>query len=59
MENLAIHLEEGGADGFGLLHHTTDRPFEGIPIYGALDFHEQAEVPLRSRVARFLREPYV
>jgi hypothetical protein len=40
LENLAIHLEEGGPDWFGLLHDSTNRPLEGIAFYRTLDSHE-------------------
>ena len=49
LEHLAIHLNKGGADWFGLLHHAADRPLEGVAIYRALDFDEQTEMPLRRR----------
>ena len=59
LENLAIHLEEGDPDWFGLLHHSADRPLKGITFYRALDSHEEAKLPLRTGVTRFLRKPYV
>ena len=40
LENLAIHLEEGGPEWFGLAHHSADRPLKAITFYLALDFHE-------------------
>src|SRR5258705_6844417 len=39
LEDLAVHLEEGGPDWFGLLQHSTDRPLDGITFYRALDSH--------------------
>jgi hypothetical protein len=59
LENLAIHPEEGGPEWFGLSHHSADRPLQGVAFYRALDSHEQAKLPLRTGVTRFLREPYV
>jgi hypothetical protein len=38
--NVAIRLEEGGPDWFGLSDHSADRPLKGITFYRALDFHE-------------------
>ena len=40
LENLAIHLEDGGPGWFGLSHHSADRLLKGITVYRALDFHE-------------------
>jgi hypothetical protein len=40
LEQLAVHLEKGGPDRFGLSHHSADRPLKGITLYGALDSHE-------------------
>jgi hypothetical protein len=40
LEDLAVHLEEGGPDWFGLLQHATDRPLEGITFYPARNSHE-------------------
>jgi hypothetical protein len=57
--HLAIHLEEGGPDWFGFSDRSTDRPFERIPLYDAVNFYEKPELPLRFRVARFLRQPDV
>jgi hypothetical protein len=57
--HLAIRLEEGGPDRFGFSHHSTDRPFESISLYSAVNFYEKSKLPLRSGVARFLREPDV
>jgi hypothetical protein len=37
---LAIHLEEGVPDWFGFSHHSTDRPFEGTALYGAVNLYE-------------------
>jgi hypothetical protein len=59
LENLAIHLEEGGPAWFGLLQRSADRPLKGITVYHALDSHEQAKLPLRTEATRFLRKPNV
>ena len=59
LENLAIHLEEGGPDWFGLSQHSADRPLKGITFYRALDSHKEAKLPLRTEATRFLRKPYV
>jgi hypothetical protein len=59
LENLAIHLEEGGPSWFGLSHRLADRPLKGITVYRAFDSHEQAKLPFRTGVTRFLRKPYV
>jgi len=59
LANLAIRLKESGPEWFGLLHHSADRPLKGITFYRALDSHEEAKLPLRKRVTRFLRKPYV
>jgi hypothetical protein len=59
LENLAIHLEAGGPDWFGLSYHSADRPLKGITFYRALDSHEETELPLRTGVTRFLRKPYI
>jgi hypothetical protein len=37
LENLAIHLKEGGPGWFGLSHHSADRPLNGITLDRALD----------------------
>jgi hypothetical protein len=59
LENLAIHLEDGGPDWFRLLHHSADRALKGITFYRTLDFHEEAKLPFSTAVTRFLRKPYV
>ena len=59
LENLAIHLEDGGPGWFGLLHCLADRPLKSIAFYRALDSHEKAELPFRTGVTRFLRKPDV
>ncbi|OMC17561.1 hypothetical protein A5737_06730 [Mycobacterium colombiense] len=59
LENLAIHLKDGGPARFGLLHRPADRPLEGITLYRALDFDKEAELPLRTGLTRFLRKPNV
>jgi hypothetical protein len=38
--HLAIHLEQSGPDWFGFSHDSTDRPFEGIDLYGAVNPYE-------------------
>jgi len=59
LENLAILFKKSGSSWFGLAHRSADRPFKGIPVYPALDSHEETELPLRSKATRFLRKPYV
>jgi hypothetical protein len=59
LENLAINFEDGGPDWFGLLHHLADRALKGITFYRTVNFHEEAELPFRTGVTRFLRKPYV
>ena len=59
LENLAIHLEKGSSKRFGLVHHLTDRLLKQTRLYRALDSHEYAQLPLRTRVTRLLREPNV
>ena len=59
LEDLAIHLDDGGLGWFGLLHHVADRPLEQVTLYRAVESHKHAQLPLRSGVTRFLREPNV
>ena len=59
LENLAIHLEEGGPGWFGLPQHVTDRLLKQITIYRAVESHKHAQLPLRTGVTRLLRKPYV
>ncbi|OBI35950.1 hypothetical protein A5708_08560 [Mycobacterium colombiense] len=59
LENLAIHLEEGGPARFVLPHRPADGPLEGLTVYRALDSHEEAKLPLRTELTRFLRKPNV
>ena len=50
---------DGLANPAQLLERLADRPLEGITFYGALDSHEETELPFRSGVTRFLCKPYV
>jgi hypothetical protein len=59
LENLAIDLEEGGPSWFGLLQHSPDRPLQWVTFNRALDSREEAKLPLRTALTRFLRKPYV
>ncbi len=59
LENLAINLEAGGSDRFGLSHYSADRPLKGYAVYRALDSHEKANLPFRGGLTGFLRKPYV
>ncbi len=43
----------------GNTDRSADRPPEGITFYRALDSDEEAELPLRTGVTRFLRKPDV
>jgi hypothetical protein len=40
LENLAIRLEAGDPDWFGLSHHSTNRPLKGFAVYAAVNFYE-------------------
>jgi hypothetical protein len=59
LENLAIHLEKGSSNRFGLAQHSAERPLKGITFYRALDSREEAKLPLRTGLTRFLRKPDV
>jgi hypothetical protein len=59
LEDLAIHLEDGGPGRFGLSHHSAHRLRQGIAFDRTLDLREEAKVPLRTGVTRLVRKPYV
>ena len=59
LEDLAIHLEDGGPGRFGLPHHVTDRLLDQIALYGAVESHQHAQLPVRTGVTGFLRQPNV
>ncbi|ASL18440.1 hypothetical protein MYCOZU2_06095 (plasmid) [Mycobacterium intracellulare subsp. chimaera] len=59
LHHLAVNLEERNPQRFGLRHRLVDRPLEDIPVYRTLDLDQQAELPLRTRITRLLREPDV
>src|SRR5271156_5052314 len=59
LENLAVHLKDGGPDWFGLLKRLADRSLKGIAFDRALDPDERPPLPPRAGVTRFLRKPYV
>ena len=59
LENLAIHLEDGGPGWFGLPHHVTDRLLEQISLHRAVESHQHAQLPLSTGVTGFLREPNI
>ena len=59
LENLTIHLEDGGPGWFGLPHHLTDRLLKQITLYRAVESHKHAQLPVRTGVTRFLRKPNV
>ncbi len=59
LNHLAVNLEERSPERFGLRHCLADRPLEDITVYRTLDLDQQAELPLRTRIARLLREPDV
>ena len=46
LENLAIHLEKGGSQRFGLTHHLTDSPLKQTRLYRALNSQKKAPMPL-------------
>ncbi len=57
LENLAIRLKESGPAWFGLLQRNADRLLKQIALDGALNSREEAKLPLRTGVTRFLRKP--
>src|ERR1700757_447457 len=57
LENLAIHLEKGGSEWFGLAHHLTDRALKQTRLNRALESHKIAQLPPRTEAIRFLRKP--
>ncbi|ORB12613.1 hypothetical protein BST37_15920 [Mycobacterium noviomagense] len=57
--DLAVYLKDAGPSWFRLLYCSADRPLKDITIYRSFDFQEQAELPFRAGVTRFLRKPYV
>ncbi|CAM3394296.1 hypothetical protein MYCO108962_18340 [Mycobacterium colombiense] len=59
LENLAIDLEKGGPEWFGLAHHLTDRLLKQPRVDGALDSQEIAQLPPRTFAIGFLRKPYI
>jgi hypothetical protein len=59
LENLAIRLEKGSSQWFGLTHHMTDRPLKHTGLNRTLDSHKPAQLPLRTEATRLLRKPDV
>ncbi|OBH48980.1 hypothetical protein A5687_19965 [Mycobacterium mantenii] len=59
LENLAVQLEKGGSERFGLAHRLTNHVLKQIRLYRALDSHQIAQLPSRSEATRFLRKPYI
>ena len=59
LENLAIDLEDGGPGRFGLAHHVTDRPIDARRALPCRRIAKNAQLPLHTRVTRFLRKPNV
>lgn len=59
LKDLAVRLEEGDPAWFGVQQPQADRPLEDVTFDRAVDSCEQAQLPLRTGVTRFLRKPYV
>ena len=59
LENLAIHLEDGGPGWFGLSYCLTDRLLKQVTLYRAVESHKHAQLPLRRGVTGFLRKPNI
>ena len=51
------NLEDGGPGRLGLLRHSADRLLKSITFDRAVDFHQEAKLPVRAGVTRFLRKP--
>ncbi|ORW53148.1 hypothetical protein AWC20_20190 [Mycobacterium parmense] len=59
LKNSVVRFEDCGAGRLGLLHHVANRPLEHVALDGAVESHQDAELPLRCGVPRFLRKPNV
>ncbi|GLE52584.1 hypothetical protein ATCCBAA256_21480 [Mycobacterium montefiorense] len=58
LKNLTVKFKESGPAGFVLSHCLADSPPKKVWSNRSLDSHEQAQLPLRTGVPRFLRKPY-
>ena len=58
LQNLAVHLEEGGPERLGFAYGSADRPLKGFPFYRTLESHEQAQLPTRIELTHLLSKPY-